>query len=245
MKLTNRNNLPDALLRAVSNDPYNKGTCDFSITELLQPSRAWALTRRYKDDIEEDVEDRLWSLYGQIGHLILERANVADLAEKRFFASIGNHSISGQIDSLMIEGGVLSDFKFTTAWGFMKGRDPKPEWTAQLNMQLELLRQNGVDAKQLRIIGLLRDHSKASAKKNKKYPQGMIAIQEIEMWERAKTIDFMISRIESHAKALKELPKCSGAETWSGRRCQDYCSVSTWCLQFQQSKQTGVLNDEV
>lgn len=243
MKLTNNKNYPDAILKAISNDPYNKGECDFSVTELLKPPRQRALQIQHKDEIEEDVESRLYALYGQITHLILERANVKDLAEERLFGKIGEYTVSGQIDSLTIEEGTLLDFKFTTAWGFMKNRPPKPEYVAQLNMQLELLRQNGLDASKLEIIGLLRDHQKSKAKTDKNYPQEPIARQVIEIWPREQTVLFMQERIEAHKNAEKELPKCNAEMTWGGRRCQDYCSAVKFCTQYQKAKTTGLLED--
>lgn len=243
MKLTNKSNLPQALYDAVLNDAYSKQGADFSITELLKPPRQRALQIKHFDEIEEDVEDRLWALYGQVAHLILERANRKDLAEKRFFMSLGNMTISGQLDTLDLESGVLRDFKFTTVWGFMRGSPIKPEWIAQLNMQLELLRQNNLDAKELQIVGLLRDYQKSKAKESR-YPKNQIAILNIPLWERAQTIDFIMSRMEMHINALKELPNCDAEETWAGRRCKDYCSVSQFCSQYQQAKKTGILNPQ-
>ena len=157
MKITNSLGLPEAIVKAVENDPYSKGDAEFSVTELLSPPRQRALRIAHKEELTEDVKDRLWALYGQIAHLILERANMNDLAEKRLFGEIEGVRVSGQFDTLCIEDGTLSDYKFTTVWGFKASTKPKVEWIAQLNMQLELLRQNGLEAKSLRIVGLLRD----------------------------------------------------------------------------------------
>ena len=37
MKLTNKFQLPLALVNAVKNDPYNPGVCDLSVTRLIAP----------------------------------------------------------------------------------------------------------------------------------------------------------------------------------------------------------------
>jgi hypothetical protein len=118
------------------------------------------------------------------------------------------------------EDGVLSDWKFTTSWGFKANTPPKPEWVAQLNMQLELLRRNGLDAKRLRIVGLLRDWSKLEARRAEDYPQKAVISVPIIIWERSTTVSFINERIALHeaAKAAKteaELPLCSPEERWA------------------------------
>lgn len=215
MKLTNKANLPEAIVKAIRNDGYTKGGADFSVTELLKPPRQRALTIKHKDEITEDVQDRLWALYGQVAHGILERANMNDLSEVRFFGDFDGVTVSGQIDTLAIVDGVLSDFKFTTSWSFKSNQAAKPEWTAQLNMQLELLRMNGKDAKSLQIIGLLRDWSQGQAKKDPNYPQCPIMILPIEVWPREKTQSFIRERIKAHKDAEKNLPLCSKEERWA------------------------------
>lgn len=215
MNLSNLKGFPQALYDAIKNDPYDKGLADFSITELLKPPRQRVLQLNHAHEIEEDVEDKLYALYGQVAHLILERANRVDLSEKRFFMDVGGYKISGQIDTLCLEDGTLSDFKFTTSWGFLANQDPKPEWVAQLNMQLELLRSNGLDAKRLQIIGLLRDHQKSKAKEDPNYPSTPIAKHEVEIWSRNKTTTFMRQRIRAHTDAFTKLPLCTPDERWA------------------------------
>jgi hypothetical protein len=215
VNLTNKNNFPDALVRAIANDPYSKGESDFSVTELLQPPRIRALKKAHAHEIVEDVEDRIWSLYGQIVHSILERANEADLVEKRFFAKFGDFTVSAQIDSLVLKDGILSDWKFSTAWSFKANQAPKPEWVAQMNMQAELLRRNGHEVKKLQIIGLIRDWQIRDAKQNPDYPQAQVVTQDIPMWDSAKVESFIHLRIALHLAAEKELPECSEQDRWA------------------------------
>ncbi len=219
MKLTNNSNLPEALVKAMTNDPYNSGDSDFTATSLLKPARIVALEKRHAHEIEEDAEDGLYRLYGQVAHGILERANMADMAEKRFFGEfeVGGvkYKVSAQMDTLSIVDGTLSDFKFTTAWGFKKDSPPKAEWIAQLNIQLELMRINGLDAKKLQIIGLLRDFQLSQAKSDPNYPQSPVATHDIPLWSRAQTQSFIKMRIAAHVDARTALPECSGDERWA------------------------------
>jgi hypothetical protein len=217
MKLTNKMQLPNALFRAISSDPYTKGKSDFSVTELLQPPRIRALKLKHAEEIEEDVGDRVWSLLGQSVHTILERANddKRAIAEKRYFGKFGKYTVSAQIDSLDLDSGVLSDYKVTTAWGFLKDNPPKPEWVQQLNMQLMLLRMNGLDARELKIVGILRDFNLRESKNNPNYPKFQVATADIVMWSREETTAFIEDRIRLHLSAEVNLPYCSDEEKWS------------------------------
>ncbi len=215
MKITNNSNLPEALVKAMRNDPYDRGACDFSVTELLKPPRQRALQKAHADEIVEDAEGLIYRLYGQIVHSILERANDLDLAEKRFFATFNDKIVSGQIDTLSLHGGVLSDFKFSTAWKFKSNTPPDPDFVAQLNMQLELLRQNGLDADKLQIVGLIRDFRIREARDNSDYPQSPIVVMPIPMWSREETVRFITRRILLHVNAMVNLPECSKEERWA------------------------------
>ena len=247
MKITNNFGLPEAFRRAVENDGYNKGEADFSITELIAPARQRALQKRYDSQLEEDCSSKAFSLFGQSVHHVLERAARpgVDLAEKRFFAPFEVddeiYTLSGQIDLLSDykSKAALSDWKTTKLYPFTKkgGLGQKPEWIAQLNMQLELLRINGLDANSLWIVGILRDWGP----KNKAEVPREVATVSIPIWPREKTQAFIIERMRAHLNAIKVLPECSKAEVWGGRRCLDYCNVSAWCAQYQQSKQTGLI----
>ena len=74
MEFTNASNLPKAIERAVSNDPYDSSGSDISTTRLIAPPRIRVLEKRNYDLLEEDVADRIFSLLGQSVHHIIERA---------------------------------------------------------------------------------------------------------------------------------------------------------------------------
>ena len=214
MNLTNRLNLPDGLVRAVMNDPYNRGECDFTATGLLKPPRQAALMKQHEHEISEDVSDRIWALLGQAAHGIVERANKTELVEKRFFAKFGDYTVSAQIDSLDLNGGILSDYKVTTMYKAKKG-EPDADFTAQLNIQAEILRENGHTVNELRIIAILRDWSKPKAAGDENLPQSNVAVLNIPLWSREKTQSFIKMRISMHVAAEKELPECSDEDRWA------------------------------
>ena len=66
--------------------------------------------------------------WAKLGHLVLERAgkDSKDIIERRFFATVAEHRVSGRAD--LIKSGdhwVGQDYKFTSIYTVKEG--PKPE----------------------------------------------------------------------------------------------------------------------
>lgn len=232
MKITNNLGLPRAIVAAVENDPYNKGDCDFSITELIAPPQKRALQIKHENEIEEDASGRLYSLYGQLIHALLERANSSELVEQRFFTDVGPYKVSAQIDSLDIDSGILTDFKFTTSYHFMAHKPPKPEWIQQLNVQRWILKRHDYAVTEIQIVGLLRDWQFSKAKQDKNYPSGNIAKMKLPIWSDEETVLFLKERINLHYAARKGRQiDCTEEETF-GWKCDLYCNVNKFCSQW-------------
>jgi hypothetical protein len=218
MKLTNKYGLPDAFVKATQgfNLSYDRGECDFSITELIGSPRIKALERKHRDDLEEDVSDRIWLLLGSATHSILEKANVSDIAEKRYFAKFGKHVVSAQVDSLAVKSGVLTDFKITSTYTVSKD-DLKVDWVSQLNGQAEILRRNGVFVASIQIVAICRDWSKGKmlADKFGTYPKSQVVVLSLPFWSSKETESYINSRIDAHLSARENLPECSDEERYS------------------------------
>lgn len=218
MQLTNKFNLPQSIVNAVANDPYdNKGT--LSVTTLLKSPYQRALEVKHKEDIVEDVADRIYSLLGQSVHHILERAGSdEDLVEARFFAEVRGEKISGQLDLLEADG-TLCDFKVTSVWAILAAmKEGKMEWERQLNMLAWLAhaagaKEYGYEVKRLRIVAIARDWSPSKAKQGgTSYPQRVEAI-EFPLWDEDRQLRYIESRIVAH---LDPSPKpCSDEDRWA------------------------------
>lgn len=73
INITNKHNLPEIFLKACLIDNHvTRG--DISCTQLIDAPQIRHL--RMHNDIEEDVSDRIWMLFGTAMHNILERAEV-------------------------------------------------------------------------------------------------------------------------------------------------------------------------
>ncbi len=211
MKLTNKLQLPDAIVEAVRNDKYSRGDSQMSVTGLLRPPRLSVLEAIHAEDIEEDVSDRIWSLFGQAVHSVLERSNRVAIAERRLSMEVEGWKISGGMD-LYEDGGILSDYKTTSVWKVIKG--DLDEWTKQLNMYSVILRHHGHEVNKLQVIAILRDWSKMEADRDPLYPQAQVVNIEIPVWDKTKAFLFMRDRVILHQQALFELPECTAQDRW-------------------------------
>lgn len=211
MKLTNKFNLPDAIVRAVSNDSYTKGGADYSVSDLLKPPRVLALEQKHWNDLEEDVSNRIFSMFGQAMHVVAERANSEGIAERRLFIRLEGKTISGGMD--LYHKGVLTDYKTTSVYKVKEG--VPIEYVNQLNCYAEILRQNSCPVEKLEIIAILRDWSKLEALRDGNYPQSQVLRLEVPVWEPTRALGFMKARLAIHEAAKVLLPECSSEDRWA------------------------------
>ena len=233
--VTNNKGFPDALVKAVENDSYSKGRADRSVTGLLTPPRQAALKEAYGDQITEDVSERTFALYGQLVHLLLERAGEHDrnaLTEERMFTEVLGWTISGQTDTITLteeEGWAVSDYKFVTAYKFKREYTGEllipEEYEQQLNMYAYLLRENGFKVDGLKIVAIYRDWSKLEAKRDKNYPQSGAETHIVKLWSEPVVKAFIEERVRLHQQAMagdmlggfseEDLPECTDEERWA------------------------------
>lgn len=209
MKYTNKQNLPEPLVKAITKETYDKGESDYSVTELIGPPRKAEILRRHGDEIVVDVSTEIHRVMGQVVHEILERAGVP---ERRFAITIGDKIVSGSPDRFV--GGELDDWKYTTAWRF-KGENLPEDFSEQLNSYSELARENNHSVTKLTAHGILRDWSKLEMFRNRDYPRFQYVRREVEMWGRKKSGLFLRNRVILHDKAKIELPLCTKEERWA------------------------------
>lgn len=207
--LTNRLDLPDAIVRAIKNDKYDPGTGDISVTKLISPPQIAHLLRQHEPI--EDASDRIWSLIGQAVHGILERAYENDdsvIVERRFYTSCEGWNVSGQIDVYDPATQTIYDYKITSVWA----RDGKDEWDQQLNMLRVLLEDSGLPVKHLKIIAIFRDWQKAKVG-DFEYPESQVKPIDVDLWPYDTARGFMSGRVQLHQA---ETPRpCTDEERWA------------------------------
>lgn len=240
MKITNNEGLPDAIVRAVQNDPYDPGDSDITVTQLIGSPQIRVLSKRHKDEIEEDASERLWALLGQAVHTILERAETSASVEQRMYITVGGWKIGGRFDRNVIESGLLQDYKVTSAWALVFG-DRLAEWERQLNVLAHILRSNGREVNRVEICAILRDWAPAQAAKSKDYPKTKFVIVPIRLWTPGEAHTYIEDRIAAHQEAESTgVMSCTNEERWYNEkkklfaRCSGYCPVRKFCDQANE-----------
>ena len=222
MKLTNRFELPDVVVDALTQNSYDKGESTRSVTQLIDSPRIGILQQEHDDEIEQDVVDFLWARFGTAMHQMFEHATTGDqyLTEQRFFVDHMDWGISGAPDVLETtpDGLVISDYKVTPKWPVIFG---KPEWHNQLNAYGWLLRHaKNAQVSRLEIVAIIRDWQRREAENDSNYPQAPIQIINIPVWPDEQQDAYMDGRIKLHQAAAfahltkQDLPPCSDEERW-------------------------------
>ncbi len=212
MRLTNTQNLPQPLVRAVQWSDRDREGCDFTITELLRPPRIAQLEREHADEITEDAADRIWMLLGSAGHEVLRRsADSKRIVEERAIVEVKGYKIGGQIDYSESDK-CIWDYKFTSVYAAKEGT--KPEWDQQLNCYRWMAKQYGIEIHRMEIVCIYRDWSKQKASREPDYPQSGVRVFGIPKWSDNDTLGFITARIDMHVDAAHKLPLCTPEETW-------------------------------
>jgi hypothetical protein len=218
VRITNKFNLPQPLVEAVSNNKYSPGKSDYTTTQIAgTPARQLMLKKKHWNELSEDVTDLIYSLSGQSKHVVLERAaefceQYKFMAEQRFYITREGKTIGGQIDLYDVENRTLYDWKETGV--YVSYHDLKPDWIAQGNINKLLLEEAGYPVEKIVNIVLYRDWKKSEVGRTDKYPPHQVAQFDIPVWTKEETESFITRRIADFESAKKTLPLCSDEERW-------------------------------
>lgn len=231
MKFTNKYNLPEAIVQAIANREYSKGEADYSVTELLRPPQMARLLQIYGGQIEVDIADSIWALFGTAVHYILSKNSLENhTIEERLILPIGKTKISGQPDVIInAEDGAgitIQDYKVTSVYKFLS--KDFSDWEFQLNMYKFIAETSkNLPVHSLQIIAILRDWSRSERKKaerdGKEYPD--VQVQKIDMpiWgvgkvlhELGQRLDIMeqVKKITDIEKLSQDFP-CTKEDRWA------------------------------
>ena len=222
MKLTNKHGIPDTFLNVLKRPTYSKGKAHLSATQLLNSPKIVALTKKFEDELEQDVSDMVWSIFGTAIHGVLEHGKDDNhIVEERLHTTFDGWRISGAIDLQIVTGQdtiSIRDYKTTSAWAVM---NEKIEWEQQLNIYawlVETCKLKIVDS--IGIVAIIRDWSRREAAKNPDYPQSPVKEIPINLWPYQQREDFISERISKHSECEfhmetdEELPPCTPEEMW-------------------------------
>lgn len=221
MKLTNKFNLPQTFVNVLERPTYSKGKAHLSATELLMPPQIAQLRKTYWEDLEEDVADRIWAIFGTAIHSILELGKDDNhIIEQRLHAEVDGWNISGAIDLQRVEedGIIVSDYKTTGAWAVM---NEKIEWEQQLNIYAWLVESiKKTPVKKIEIIAIIRDWSRRDAQNKEGYPEAPVKVIDVPLWTYEARESFIKERVGLHSNAYlatetgEDYVLCTPVEMW-------------------------------
>ena len=171
MIIKNECGLPESFVRMATSDYVYKDK-QYSATALIDPIRCTMLKRRHNNEIEEDVSNMIWMLFGTAIHSVLEHAGTSsdELAENKLVTEIKDgYKLSGVFDLYSGSEHRVKDYKSTSVYKVLK--EDYSDWRKQLLMYAWLLRKIGFECDSGEIVAIMRDHQKSKAKFDKTYPQ--------------------------------------------------------------------------
>lgn len=218
MKITNRLGLPEGFVKACSTKAHNEEGC-VSATTLLKGVKEIVLTSRHWNEMEDDVANRVWAIWGQAVHSLLEHETPDTFVEESVSADVNGMKVTGRMDCYDPAEGILYDYKTASAWKVIyKDFD---DWKKQGLIYAWLLKKNGFEVKKCRFIAMLKDHSKRLAKFDASYPQSPVHVYEFDVTDNdlAKIEDFIQIKVGEiqNCEGLDDdsIAECSEAERWA------------------------------
>ena len=219
MKVTNKMNLPQAIVDAVSVERHNaKGS--YSSTTLLKGACEVMLMERHYDEIEVDASDSIWAVFGTAVHSIFEKQKTGTIKEEFYSVDVLNSKVTGQVDSYDPETKILHDFKTASVWKIQF--EDFDDWKKQGLIYSWLMKKCGVEVKACEFIALLKDHSKSKAKIDAGYPKAPTFVYRFDVTENdlEEIEKFIFTKVAEFEKAESvpdaELAPCSKEERWEG-----------------------------
>lgn len=221
MIITNKFGLPQTFMNITKRPTYTKGGAHLSATELISSPRIVQLRKKYDDQIEVDVTDMVWSIFGTAIHGVLEHGRDENhLVEERLHSILDGWSISGAIDLQITDGDgvIVSDYKTTGAWSVM---NEKKDWEYQLNIYAWLVEKvKEKQVKKLEVVAIIRDWNRRDAQSREGYPEAPVKVVDIPLWSYEERENFIKERIALHSNALfatetgEDLPFCTPEQMW-------------------------------
>lgn len=224
MRFTNVHGLPDTIIRAshVRNAMY-QSNADRSVTQLINPPQIDVLRKVHFREMEKDISEEFFGLFGSAIHKILEWGADADSVEERLYANVNGWIVSGQIDlQKHKDGWAIIDYKFCSAYSLTKDDGGKPEWERQLNLYAYLMWINKrIRVTDINVCAIVRDWQRRSAQADLTYPQSIITMVPLKLWTIDEQEAYIRDRVAAHQQAQFSydmegvLPECSHEDRWA------------------------------
>jgi hypothetical protein len=211
MEITNKYDLPEAIIRAISVYNYAPEEGRYSVTDLVNPPRMRLLKIRHWRELSVDASERLWALFGQACHKVLDMAAPpGSTVEGKLIVDFEGVRLVGKSDLYHQER--VEDYKVTSVYSFLlEDGKTKKEWEEQLNVYAWLFSRLGKPVKELWVRAILRDWQNSKALQDMSYPRIPFQSVQVPLWPTPGQERYIRARLEAHRI---ENPQCSDEERW-------------------------------
>jgi hypothetical protein len=220
MKITNKYNLPQAIVASLQSD-YEYTDKRYSVTSLLSPIRETLLKRKYNNEVEADAVDMIWALWGNGIHKILEQeTQEGELSEQQLHHTFDNgYTLSGYADFIDLNNQLVIDYKSTSIYQY-NNEDSRERWKKQLQMYAYLYyKMTGTWLPKGQIWLFMKDWTKSKAQYQTEYPDHPVANVDFDLGTPQKVEEFVVERlsklIQNEDLQDNDLPLCTPEERWN------------------------------
>lgn len=226
-KITNKLNLPRQLVDLVSSD-YQPKEHQYSCTTILKPTRQVILERRHNNEIEQDVSEMVWCIFGILAHSVIENSqeDVGQFKEEKLKVDLGKYCkelegyyLSGRSDMIDLLDKCITDWKTASCWKVIY-KDFE-DWRKEMLIYAWAVKDMGFEIDKAQAIAFLKDHNKTKAKVDSSYPKLPVWVEKFKFTDKDfKDIEeFIITRFLELKKyedvSDNELPMCTMEERWN------------------------------
>ena len=230
MEFSNKHSIPKYIADWLSHDDYDHDHDPYTIsaTTIMKPVRAYVLSTRNGENLQQDVSDMIASKMGSAIHDSLEQIQTEGvIKEERVARTLSpsddaTYKVTGKFDVLEMQHDgtyILRDIKTTSVWAYIHG-GKDDDYRTQLSIYRWLLDPT----KEVQNTGFIdfffTDWQGAKAKNDHKYPQRrLMPSYRVDLMPPAETEEYILSRL-SLFEANRHLEEedivlCSHEELWS------------------------------
>ncbi len=218
MKITNKLKLPKQLVELV-NSNYKPTPHQYSCTTILKPTRQIILERRYGNQIEQDVSDMCWMIFGIAVHSVIENSqedNGQFKEEKlkvdlgKYWEELKGYYLSGRSDMIDLIKKMIIDWKTCSAWKVIY-KDFE-DWRKEMLIYAWAVKDMGFDIDKAEAIAFIKDHNKTKSKTDSQYPKLPIWIEKFKFNKKSFKEIEQFKKYENAPD--EELPMCTDEERW-------------------------------
>lgn len=219
MKIKNKYNLPQPFVDAATNEHVNVPK-RYSTTNILKGTCEAILLRRHDDEIEQDVSDMVWLIFGSAVHKILAGANETPNQIKENWASMqmpNGYTLSGVFDLYDGDIETVIDYKTVSVYKELSG--DWEDYRRQLLCYCVLLRAMDFPAHHGQIVAMLKDWSTTKTREPGYPPHNVVVhgwdFTDDDLDAAETAIENKFWDIEKQEQLPDEqLRPCSPAERW-------------------------------